>query len=87
MAWKTAECSESTGRISDAAFAGFGDDQGAGDDERFFVGQGEAFAGADSGQRRWETGGADDGGHHHIHGSSPETKINQAGGAGEKFDV
>ena len=67
IAWKMAECSESTGSSEMPRRVRFGNEQRSGDDESFLVGQGERFAGPDGGQGGGQTGRTDDGGHHDVH--------------------
>src|SRR5687768_9699344 len=50
------------GEDGDVVFSGEGDEEGAGDDEGFLVGQGDGFASFDGGEDGGEAGGPDYGG-------------------------
>lgn len=72
------------GEDFDAAAAGFGDEEGTGDDEGFFVGQGEGFTGLNGGEDGREPGGADDGGEDDIDVVALD-QFNGPGGSAEDF--
>ena len=64
--WKTALCSESTGRSGDPALAGRRGHQAARHHERLLVGERHALAALDGGHRRQQTGAAHDGREDHV---------------------
>ena len=65
-AWKIALCSESTGRISTPALPRLGDEQVAGADQAFLVGECDPAPARIARKRRREAGRADDAGDDHV---------------------